>query len=371
MLGTRGVPARYGGFETAVEEIGARMVEAGLDVTVYCRNPGQRIAVHRGMRLVNLPALRVPAAETLSHTGLSTVRAIARDRPDVAFVFNAANAPYLRALRAAGIATAVNPDGLEYERAKWQGLGAAYFRRAFPQAARAADVVIADAAGIASHLRATTGIEAVVIPYGADIVERDDSRLAPLGIRPEGYHLVVSRLVPENHVVEMLRGYAASRAELPLLVVGDPEPGVAYAREVAAAASTDERIVTLGPIWDQRLLDALYAGAASHLHGHSVGGTNPSLLRGMGAGAPITAHDNVFTREVTGGHARFFTTEQGVAAAVEADEADPAVARARGERGRERVRTEYRWDDVAARYTAVARELAARSRPTGRRGRAT
>lgn len=311
---------------------------------------------YRGMRLVNLPALRISAAETLSHTGLSALRAIVRDDPDVAFVFNAANAPFLPALRAAGIATVVNPDGLEFERAKWTGLGAAYFRRAFPRAVRAADRVIADADGIADYIRTTTGVESVVIPYGADLVIRDDARLGPLGIKPEGYHLVVTRFVPENHVVEMLRGYASSQARLPLVVVGAPERGVTYSRDVLAA-TRDERIVMLGPIWDQRLLDALYAGAASHLHGHSVGGTDPSLLRGMGAGAPITAHDNVFSREVTGGDARFFVNERDVAAAVEEDEGDPLGARARGDRARERVREHYNWDDVAARYQAVATEL--------------
>lgn len=366
MMGTRGVPARYGGFETAVEEIGARMVAAGVEVTVYCRNPGQRAPAYRGMRLVNLPAVRIPAAETLTHTGLSTLRAVFRDEPDVAFVFNAANAPFLPVLRAAGIATVVNPDGLEFERAKWAGLGARYFRRAFPQAVRRADRVIADAAGIAEHIRVTTGVESVVIPYGADLVDRDDARLVPLGLTHEGYHLVVTRFVPENHVVEMLRGYSASRARLPLVVVGAPERGVAYSHEVEVAAASDERIVMLGPVWDQRLLDALYAGAASHLHGHSVGGTNPSLLRGMGAGAPITAHDNVFCREVTGGHARFFVDETDVAAAIEADEADPVAARDRGCRARARVRRHYTWDDVASRYLDLAQHLGMTPRHGGR-----
>ena len=119
LLGTRGVPARYGGFETAAEEIGRRLVERGHEVVVYCRNPGQTRTQYLGMRLVNLPAVRHRAAETISHTMLSVGHAIAREHPDVAIVFNAANAPLLPALRAARIPVAVHVDGLEWKRAKW------------------------------------------------------------------------------------------------------------------------------------------------------------------------------------------------------------------------------------------------------------
>ena len=128
LLGTRGVPARYGGFETAAEEIGRRLAERGHDVVVYCRNPGQTRDEYLGMRLVNLPAVRQRAAETLSHTMLSVGHAIAREHPDVAIVFNAANAPFLPALRLARIPVAVHVDGLEWKRAKWGVRASGYYR---------------------------------------------------------------------------------------------------------------------------------------------------------------------------------------------------------------------------------------------------
>ncbi len=122
-MGTRGVPALYGGFETAVEEIGKRLVARGYDVTVYCRNPGQTITSYEGMTLVNAPALRHRMAETLSHTAASTAHAIVKDHPDVVLLLNAGNAPLLKPLALAGIPTAIHLDGLESKREKWRGHG--------------------------------------------------------------------------------------------------------------------------------------------------------------------------------------------------------------------------------------------------------
>lgn len=357
LMGTRGVPAQYGGFETAVEEVGRRLVERGHDVVVYCRYPGQERTEYLGMELVNLPAVRRRAAETLSHTALSVAHALTRRRPDVAFVFNAANAPFLPPLRRAGIPVAVHVDGLEWRRAKWGPRASAYYRWAEARCARWADAVIADAHGIADHLAAAHGIEAHYIPYGAPIVAPDAHRLAELGVRPREYHLVVARLEPENHVREIVAGHRSSRCRWPLLVVGDAPYADAYRGEVRAAAAGDPRIRFLGSVWDSELLDTLYAHAASYLHGHSVGGTNPSLLRAMGAAAPVTAYDVVFNREVVGGAGLWFRDASGVASASEAVEHDPQAAAARGRAGQADVAGRYRWDNVADSYEALAEEL--------------
>jgi glycosyltransferase involved in cell wall biosynthesis len=358
ILGTRGVPARYGGFETAVDEVGKRLVQAGHQVVVYCRNPGQDQLQHEGMQLVNLPAVRLKAMETLSHTALSAAHASIRARPDVALLFNAANAPMLPVLRAARIPTALHLDGLEWKRAKWHGLGARYYRAAERWSARLADSVIADAPGIAEHVRLAYGREAVLISYGATIISPPDDRLAGLGLRSRQYHLVVSRFAPENHVREIVEGYLNSRATLRLVVVGSAPYQDRYTRMVHALAHGDPRVLFLGGVWDQSLLNQLYGHSLSYLHGHSVGGTNPSLLRAMGAGAPVTAYDVVFNREVVAGNAQLFTSPADVALAVEADEADPTAAEERGAKGREHVRHAYRWDDVASDYEQLCFELA-------------
>jgi len=360
MLGTRGVPARYGGFETAVEEIGSRLVEAGHEVVVYCRNQGQTLRAHDGMRLVNLPAVRHRALETLSHTALSTAHAAVRVRPDVALVFNAANAPFVPLLRSAGIPTAVHVDGLEWKRAKWQGLGARYYRLAERWSVRWADALIADSRGIAEHIRTSYGRDSVFIPYGAPIVDAGSDRLAGLGLEPGCYHLVVARFEPENHLDVLVNGRLGSAASAPLVVVGGAPYAEDYERRVRSLAESDGRVRFLGAVWDQALLDQLYTHATSYLHGHSVGGTNPSLLRAMGAGTSVTAWDVVFNREVTGGLARFVTSADDVAAALVADESDPAGTKERGEALREHARVTYRWDDVAAAYAQLCAGLVGR-----------
>lgn len=358
MLGTRGVPAQYGGFETAVEEIGKRLVCRGHEVTVYCRNPGQRITEFEGMRLINLPAVRRRSLETLSHTGLSVLHAAGRP-PDAAVLFNTANAPYIPLLKARGIPAVVHLDGLEWKRAKWRGLGALYYRWTEALAARHGPALLADAQGIAEYVRHTYGVRSCVIPYGAPILSPGTDKLADLGLKSGGYHLIVARMEPENHVDMIVEGYVASGSSTPLVVVGSAPYGHSYIERIQQlAAGSDVRFV--GSIWDQDLLNQLYAHSASYLHGHSVGGTNPSLLRALGCAAPVTAYDVNFNQEVTDGHARFFATPADVADSIRADEEDREAARKRGQAGQEHAARAYQWDDVAERYEALLLEVADR-----------
>lgn len=357
LLGTRGVPARYGGFETAAEEIGARLAEAGHDVVVYCRNPGQRTTGYRGMRLVNLPAIRARTLETLSHTAISTVHCIVRSRPQVVVLFNPANAPLASVLRLAGIRTAIHMDGLDADRAKWRGSGRRYFRLAEWLSVRVANEVIADSQAIADRLRAVHGRGATFLPYGAPLVDPGAGQLTRHGLQTGGFHLVVARLEPENHVRLIVEGYRTSGSKLPLVVVGSAPYSAPHTVEIRRAAG-DADVRLLGAVWDQGLLDQLYANAASYIHGHSVGGTNPSLLRAMGAAAPIMAFDVVFNHETAGVTARYFRTRDDVASCIAADEADPSAARARGAAGRRRASERYVWDDVARGYEALCLRLA-------------
>ncbi|WP_425663626.1 DUF1972 domain-containing protein [Agrococcus sp. DT81.2] len=360
MLGTRGVPAAYGGFETAVEEIGARLVQRGHEVTVYGNRSAPEVSEHRGMRVVHVPALPLKQLDTLSRTGLATLHAIAGDAPDAAFVFNAANAPYVSLLRARGIPVAVHVDGLEWRRAKWGGAGRAYYRWAEEHAVRAADALIADAPGIAAYYDAEFAVPTELIRYGAPLRGPVcPERLAELGLEPDRFHLVVARFEPENHVVEIVEGYRRSRARLPLAVVGSAPYSAAYTRAVREAAVDDPRIRLLGGVWDQDLLDGLYAHARTYVHGHSVGGTNPSLLRAMGAGTATIAFDVDFNREVLDDDAWMFADAAQLGGALERAEADGALVRARGARAQERAAQVFRWADVADAYERLAARLAA------------
>ena len=362
LIGTRGVPAQYGGFETAVEEVGQRLVQRGHDVTVFCRNGDPTRREHLGMRLVHLPAVQRKVLETLSHTGLSVLHRDAR-HADVAIVFNAANAPLLPALRAARVPTAVHVDGLEWQRSKWGPTGRRYYQICERLAVRWADALIADARGIQDHYRTVHRVDSTFIPYGAPLLERPAlSRLGELGLAPGGYHLVVARFEPENHVREAVDAALRSRARLPLVVVGSAPYAQAYTDGIRRAVGADERVRLIGPVWDQELLDALYAGSATYVHGHSVGGTNPSLLRAMGAAAPVLAFDVVFNREVLGDAGVFWPDATALADQLVQAEADPEGARERGRRGQQRAAADYTWDAVAEQYAQLCQGLLADDR---------
>lgn len=362
LLGTRGVPAQYGGFETAVEEIGQRLATRGHEVNVYCRNKGQRLQSYKGMNLINLPAVRRSQLETLSHATLSAAHSICVRRPHVTILFNAATAPLVSALHVAGIPVAVHVDGLEWQRQKWAGMGAQYYRWAEKRSAQLADAIIADAQGIAEYLQATYGRASTFIPYGASIINPGCDRLQQLSLRPGEYHLVVARFEPENHVLEIVEGYMRASTQLPLVVIGSAPYGLSYTEEISERVASDPRVRLVGALWDQALLDQLYANCCTYLHGHSVGGTNPSLLRAMGARAPVIAYDVSFNREVTAGNARFFLNPDDVCQALEADERDSIGAISRAVRAQEYVASMYRWDDVADGYENLCRQLAEVSR---------
>lgn len=361
MLGTRGVPAQYGGFETAIEEIGRRLVERGHQVVVYRRSSQTdttRPTTHLGMELVTLPALHSKSLETPSHTLLSVLHAITRDRFDAVFMFNAANSIYLPLLRLRRLRTAVHVDGLEWKRSKWNGLGQRFYRIAEQLSVRWADALIADARGIARYYETTFGAKTELLTYGAPIIERSaDDPIDEVGLTPGRYHLVVARFEPENHVHVILDGYCRSSAEFPLVVVGSAPYSDAYTDRLRAIADDDPRVRFFGPVWDQSLLDRLYANCCLYLHGHSVGGTNPSLLRAMGAGAATAAYDVNFNREVLGNGAMFFDSPSQVRACVEDAESDPENTSRLGHRLRERASRQYKWSEVADGYEALAKRL--------------
>lgn len=377
MVGTRGVPARYGGFETAVEEIGQRLARSGHEVTVYCRrgNSGEDRdpKEHLGMHLVHLPAVRHRALETLSHTALAALHlALGRRHHDVVIVFNVANVFAVPLVRLRRTPVAVHVDGLEWRRAKWKRTGRRFYRWSEVRAVRTADALIADAPGIQQYYREEFGATSDLLEYGSSIIAGTSvERLAELGLDVRRYHLLVARLEPENHVHEFVEAYHRSGALLPLVVVGGTPYPTDYTRRVESAAGRAPGVRLLGGVWDQDLLDQLYAGAATYLHGQSVGGTNPSLLRAMGAGAPTIAHDNVFNRGVLGDDGVYGATVAELARAIAAADLAPDVQGEVRQRLVRRCRDRYDWDTVTCGYAELCAQLAGgrtqRGRFSGRR----
>jgi glycosyltransferase involved in cell wall biosynthesis len=385
MFGTRGVPAAYGGFETAVEEIGARLANRGHQITVYCRRGNRAgssrpaasrgLDTYRGMQLVHLPALHTKTLETFSHTAVSAVHHATHRATDVNFVFDAANSPFIRLLRAGRTPVAVHVDGLEWKREKWAGHGRAYYRMAESLAVRDADALIADAAGIQDYYHHEFCADTTLLTYGAPLLtDLHEDAIRAVGLTSRGYHLVVARMEPENHVHLIVEAYRRSRSSRPLVVVGTAPYAAEYIDRIHRTAASEPRIRLMGGVWDQRLLDQLYGHALTYVHGHSVGGTNPSLLRAMGAGAVTLAFDVVFNREVVGSGGRFFRTEDQLARLFEeADSMEADALRAIGSGLRQRAATHYDWEVVTDGYEQLAYDLVAgrttRNRRSGRRRR--
>jgi len=349
LIGTRGVPAAYGGFETAADELGTRLVKRGHEVTVYCRGP-RGIGDYCGIQCVSLPAPRVKSLETLAHTARSILHA-RRQTFEAVVVFNAGNAPLLGLVKQPVV---LHLDGLEWKRGKWGRIGRSYYKLCERIAAASRHELIADSEGIARYYETRYGAPSTVIAYGAPLrfsVAEDVVPLKTFNLRPDGYVLVVARLEPENNVHLALEAYARSSRQMPLVVVGDAPYRSRYLNDLKHTLMTTPGVRHLGRIDDQPLLDAVYANSRAYVHGHTVGGTNPSLLRAMGAGVPVLAYDTTFNREVADETARYFHSSEGLARLM--DEAMAGALSELGERARERVTDRYDWDVVTDAYETL------------------
>jgi glycosyltransferase involved in cell wall biosynthesis len=360
ILGTRGIPARYGGFETFAEELSARLAAAGHAVTVYTRShaavPG--VTVHRGVEVRRLPALRLKALETISHTLLSSLDA--RRRPfDVVLLCNAANAPCIPLLRARRLPVALNVDGLERKRRKWGPIGRAYYRLCESLSVRWADALVTDAKVIQVYYRRAWHRESVMIPYGGDLpAPQGEVMLRRFGLAAGAYLLYVSRFEPENNPDRVISAYRDVPGALPLVMVGGAPYARALVRRVRQLAASDPRVVLTGPIYGEGYRELLFH-ARAYIHATEIGGTHPALVEAMGAGRVIFFLDNLPNREVVGkaGVPFAFSGDRALADVLTAHLADPGRVASLGAAARELAMTRYRWDDVAAAYERLLEGL--------------
>lgn len=361
ILGSRGYPSTYSGFETLVRELAPYARDAGHDVVVYCRwrEQGRRIWETDGITCVASRGIDTTSLSTLTH-GLDSVRDVRRRNIDAALVVNCANGYWLPLLNRAGIPSLVNVDGLEWERGKWGRIARSAFRLGATLAAREATALVADSQAIARYWRDRFDIAPRFIPYGAHPVASDAAdRLPAVGVSPGEYTLSVGRLVPENnlemtaHALDRLN----HRRRLTHVIVGDGPRRTALARSLRRRAEADPLTLWVGHVEDQALLTQLWRHCALYIHGHSVGGTNPSLLQALAASAPTLAFDTPFNREVLGEAGRYYRDPAGLAGQVDELLAAPETARRLGEEGRARVVERYRWSDVCRQYIMALEEI--------------
>jgi glycosyltransferase involved in cell wall biosynthesis len=364
MLGTRGVPASYSGFETCVEAVGRRLSARGHDVTVYCRShlAGEADLSYLGMKRVTLPAVRTKGLETLSHTLLSSLHSITRGRPDAVVMFGVGNAIFCGPLRLAGIPVAINVDGPDWSRRKWGAFGRRFLHWSERVAGRAATVVIADSLAVARYYQDQYQTSSSFIPYGADIPgQAGTGTLETFGLDSRGYLLAVGRFVPENGLHDLIGAYAEVKPHMPFVVVGDAPYSESYKRELKAMAPS-------GVIFTGYQFGAAYNELSHHAHAFlfagEVGGTHPVLGEQLAHGNCILARWTESNAEVIDDAGLYFADHTELVRKLDLLVDDqPTVERLR-RCAVERAKA-YSWDRVTDQYEQLLERISQPSDPPG------
>jgi glycosyltransferase involved in cell wall biosynthesis len=358
IVGTRGIPARYGGFETFAEELSTRLVARGHRVTVYGRERFPE-PTYRGVQLEHLPTIRHKYFDTVAHTFLSTLHLlVARPRADAALYCNAANAIFTWMPRTMGIPVALNVDGLERNRKKWNRLAKAWYRMSEWIATWMPNTVVTDAAHIADYYLARHRRVSEMIPYGAELgpVETKEV-LERLGLEHRAYFLYVSRMEPENNAMLVRESFERLKTPFKLALIGDAPYAAAYIRQVRD--TRDQRIVIPGAIYGQGYRE-LGSHCFAYIHATEVGGTHPALIEAMGRGALTIYLDTPENAEVAGGSGipfRHDNLADVLDCVLRMSETERETWRARAA---ERVRERYSWDAVTDAYEKLLTRLASR-----------
>ncbi len=353
ILGTRGIPARYGGFETFAEELSTRLAARGHHVTVYCRQIAP--SPYRGVFLTCLPTIRHKYLDTIAHSLISTLHLLLH-RHDAVLYCNAANAVFTWMPRALGMPVALNVDGLERNRKKWNALAKAWYRLSEWLATWMPNVVVTDAAAIADYYRARYRRSSEMISYGAEIgpVETD-AVLQTLGLERGKYFLYVSRMEPENNGLLVREAFEQVETSMKLALIGDAPYAAGYIAKVRD--TKDPRVVMPGAIYGEGYKE-LGSHCFAYIHATEVGGTHPALIEAMGRGALTLYLDTPENAEVAGGAGIPFTHEN-LAEVLKLTSIMSSEERETWQlRSIKRVQERYSWDAVTDSYEKLLTRMA-------------
>ena len=360
IIGSRGYPIVYSGYETFVKEVSERLVAQKISVRVYCQKHlfSTRPKLVNGVELVYMPTVQTKSLNQLVHSFFSMLHACF-SKTDVILVVNAANGPFGLISLLAQKKTLINVDGLEWLRPKWKGLGAAYFKFAAKLATLFYNTIITDAEAMRQVYLQTFNTDSTVIAYGANIRHSKNPELINrFGLTPNEYFLIVGRLIPDNNSDLILEGFKKANSNKKLVIVGDVPYQDAYAQGMKANVS--DQILFLGYITDSEVLAELYHQSYAYLHGHEYGGTNPTMLKAMAYGCAILALDTVFNREMleNGQFGWFFQkTSDSVALYLQQAEHNPQAVQTLKEKARDGITQKYNWDEVTRAYVTVFKAL--------------
>lgn len=354
ILGIRGVPAAHGGFETFAEHLCLYLQNRGWTVVVYCQKDGEGVLYEdewRGVRRINIPVARQGAPGTIEFDWQSIVHLAKQPDPGVVLTLGYNTAAFCAKLRFVGVRNLINMDGIEWKRDKWKPHERAWLWINERCGCWFGNHLIADHPEIANHLATRVGRDKItMIPYGAaEISGENFAKLAPFELESGKYATVIARPEPENSVLEIVKAFSRKSRGSKLVMLGHYKAdNNSFHKKVLDAAS--EEVLFPGAIYDKTIVEALRFHSRLYIHGHRVGGTNPSLVEALGAGSAVLAHDNRFNRWVAGKGAHYFQSEDACAGLLERLLVDDAEIERMRQASRTRFREAFTWDQVLSQY---------------------
>lgn len=351
IMGIRGIPANYGGFETFAEELSVRLVQRGHEVTVYGRSNNVKYngQYYKGVRIIVLPTIRHKYFDTVAHTWLCVFHALSK-KYDVILICNSINSLFSFIPRLTGKKVAINVDGLEWKRKKWNKLGRIFYRIAEYLATILPDEVVTDSEVIKAYYLKKFKRGSAYIPYGGP-TERVSTQeiLKKFNLESRKYVLYVSRLEPENNAHLVVKAFEKVKTDLKLVIVGDAPYNSKYIADLKK--TKDPRIIFTGYVFGQGYRE-LQSNAYFYIQATEVGGTHPALLEGMGYGNCVLANDVPEHREVVGKAGVMFTTKDpnDLTNKIQFLVDNPQVVEKYRGLAVQRVRERYTWDKVTDDY---------------------
>jgi len=351
ILGTRGVPAAHGGFETFAEHLALYLVKQGWRVVVYCQEDGAGPAFNdtwEGIERVRIPVVQTGPKGTIVFDWLATRHAA--QHTDLCLTLGYNTAVFCTLLRLKGVPNLINMDGIEWSRAKWGPVAKTWFWLNDWAGCWLGNHLVADHPEIKRHLSSRVRADKITtIAYGADpLISAPETAVRALGLEPGRYLTLVARPEPENSILEVVEGFSRRPRGMLLAVLGNYAKDNPYHRAVQEAAGPEVRF--LGAIYDKPVVQALRFHCAAYVHGHQVGGTNPSLVEALGAGNPVIAHDNRFNRWVAGAGARFFDGADGFAARLDELLENPGSLDAMRQSSLAQFQANFTWARILGEY---------------------
>ena len=364
ILGTRGIPGSYGGFETFAEHLSTRLAARGHEVTVYCRAHyvSPRQLEYHGVKLKILPTIRHKYFDTVVHTFLSAIHAIS-GRYDAVLICNCANAPFVPILRLTGTPVAINVDGLEHKRKKWSWLARRYYRFAEYLSTLVPNEMVTDAQVIQDYYLTRHNAASTMIAYGSEVERRPNRDVVrKWRVEPNRYVLYVSRLEPENNAHLVIEAFKKVRTAYRLLIVGDAPYAEQYINSLKASARGDKRIIFTGFVFGQDYR-ALQQNAYCYIHATEVGGTHPALLEAMGYGNCVLTLATPENMEVVGEAGVPYIDEFDLAEKLKRVLRDGSLVQAYRHRAQQRIQKHYDWETVVDQYEQLFARMSGQEMP--------